>query len=65
MLNPMEIAMFKGRGFEYPPEIVQAGPRDVIARASKRVGNHTERAEALGRSEQDASRKLLAVVTRP
>lgn len=65
MLNQMEIALFKGRGFEYPPEIVTMSDRTTIARASKRVGNRTERAEALGRSVEDAERKLLATITRP
>lgn len=66
MLNTMEAAMFEARGFDVRAiETVKVSPRDVIARASKRVGNQVVRAEALGRSPEDATRKLVAVVTRP
>jgi len=66
MLNQMEAAMFEGRGFNLNDiRFERLSPTNVIARASKRVGNREERAEALGRNEQDATRKLLNVVVRP
>ena len=63
MLNQIEFAMLKGRGYS-EPTTERLGERDVIARASKQVGNRVVRAEALGRTEQDAVRKLLGVITR-
>lgn len=66
MLNQIEAAMFEARGFRLNAiQFEQLTPRDVVARASKRVGNREERAEALGRTRQDAERKLLNVVVRP
>lgn len=64
MLNQIEYAMLKGRGFS-APTFERLGERDVVARASKEVGNRIVRAEALGRTEQDAARRLLGVITRP
>jgi len=63
MLNQIEFAMLKGRGYT-APTFERLGDRDVIARASKEVGNRIVRVEALGRTEQDAARKLIGVVTR-
>ena len=63
MLNQIEYAMLRGRGYS-APTTEKLGPSDVVARASKVVGNRTVRAEALGRTEQDAVRKLLGVITR-
>lgn len=63
MLNQIEAAMLKGRGYG-DPFFEQRG-RDVIARASKAVGNQIVSAAALGRNEADAARKLVALVARP
>lgn len=61
MLNDIEIKLLRARGFG-DPQFTQLSPRDVVARASKRTG---ERAEALGRTPEDAARKLVAMVARP
>lgn len=60
MLNDIQTAMFKGRGYG---EITfrEINPRSVAAVAMK----GELRAEALGSNRQDAERKLVALVTRP
>lgn len=59
MLNQIEAALLKARGYS-KPVIVHLTDKDVVARSYK---GHL-RAEALGRNELDATRKLVAVVTR-
>jgi hypothetical protein len=59
MLTSMEAAMLKARGFVFTG-FEPVGNR-IVAKAQK--GEF--RAEALGSSWQDATRKLIALVTRP
>lgn len=60
MLNQMEAAMLKGRGYgEIAYRVINE--RSVAATATK----DGHRAEALGVNSQDAERKLIALVTRP
>lgn len=63
MLNDMEFALLRASGYS-TPEYTRLNDRDVIARASKSTGNGVTRAEALGRNEQDAARKLVALIVR-
>jgi len=60
MLTDMEAAMLKARGYEFTGFEPISQTR-VVAKARK--GEF--RAEALGSSRQDATRKLVAMVTRP
>jgi len=64
MLNQIEFAMFKARGFG-PIVVRRLSPRDVTATAVKETPDGPAIASAIGRNEEDATRKLIAVVTRP
>jgi hypothetical protein len=60
MLNEIEFAMLKARGYT-EPVIKRISERDAVAVAFK----GDLKAAALGRTPDDAARKLVAVVTRP
>lgn len=64
MLNDMETLLLKARGYGEPLFTTTASG-DVVASASKRVGKTFVRAAHLGRSQQDAARRLVALVARP
>ena len=63
MLNQMEIAMLKARGYGEP--IITPLKRDVVATTFKTTEQGVVHVAALGRSADDAARKLVAAVIRP
>lgn len=63
MLNQMEAALLRARGYSEP--IITPLQRDAVATAFKTTERGVVQASALGRSPEDAARKLVALVTRP
>ena len=63
MLNQIELALLKARGYGEP--IITPLARDVVATAFKTTKDGVIHAAALGKSPEDAARKLVAVVARP
>jgi hypothetical protein len=59
MLNEIEAAMLKARGYTF------TGFEPIANRVVAKATKGTLRAEALGSNRQDAARKLVAMVARP